>query len=95
MRTLLLPARDESPPNVLAALSDPLSLRVLRELAVAGEAPCSALYQSMAKSTLARHMQALREGGVTRIRSADASLFNLYDMKQRIARCRFISRRSD
>jgi DNA-binding transcriptional ArsR family regulator len=76
MRTLFHPAREELLlPQVLWALSDPLRLQILRELDTTNEAPCSAFYQGMAKSTLSHHLRVLREAGITRTRSAGTSLF--------------------
>src|SRR5262245_57241411 len=76
MRTLFHPARNEMLlPHVLWALSDPLRLQILRELATTDEAPCSVFSQGMAKSTLSHHLRVLREAGITRTRSAGTSLF--------------------
>lgn len=53
-------------PTVLAAIQDPVRLEMLRRLGNAG-APlrCSALYETVSKSTAAHHFKILREAGLT------------------------------
>ena len=66
MRTLHHPRIDEvSLPEVLHALSDPVRLQIVRELAECHEQSCSAVEASVSKSTLSHHFKVLREAGVT------------------------------
>ncbi|WP_236243468.1 helix-turn-helix transcriptional regulator [Streptomyces sp. CC228A] len=67
-RELAHPARDEIRlEGVLHALSDPMRLRVVRELAAAGsEVSCSHVELPVAKSTSTHHFRVLRESGVIR-----------------------------
>src|SRR5215813_5699075 len=62
-------------PKVLSALSDPLRLRIVRDLARVNEAKCSVLYKRIAKSTLSHHLKMLREAGITQTRSEGTYLF--------------------
>jgi DNA-binding transcriptional ArsR family regulator len=70
MRTLFHPAREDiALPNVLYALSDPLRLRIVAQLAAAtAEISCSdcSVGEDVAKSTQSHHLKALREAGLTR-----------------------------
>ncbi|WP_137119732.1 ArsR/SmtB family transcription factor [Segeticoccus rhizosphaerae] len=51
--------------SVLAALSDPVRLEMVRRLDAAGAAqPCSLLYDEVSKSTASHHFKILREAGV-------------------------------
>jgi DNA-binding transcriptional ArsR family regulator len=50
---------------VLHALSDPVRLRIVRDLADAGACNCGAFAVPVAKSTLSHHLRVLREAGVT------------------------------
>jgi DNA-binding transcriptional ArsR family regulator len=50
---------------VLHALSDPLRLSIVRDLAEAGSCSCGAFAVPVAKSTLSHHLKVLREAGVT------------------------------
>jgi DNA-binding transcriptional ArsR family regulator len=52
-------------PAVLHALSDPMRLRIVRELAETGACNCGAFSVPVAKSTLSHHLKVLREAGVT------------------------------
>lgn len=57
--------------SVLHALSDPVRLSVVRQLASSGELNCSGLPGvGVSPSTLTHHMRVLREAGVTRTRIA-------------------------
>ncbi|MDF1605300.1 helix-turn-helix domain-containing protein [Nocardioides sp. YIM 152315] len=52
--------------EVLAALSDPVRLEMVRRMhAAAGPAPCARLYDGVSKSTASHHFKILREAGVT------------------------------
>jgi DNA-binding transcriptional ArsR family regulator len=52
--------------DVLAALSDPVRLEMVRRMARAGgPVACADLYDSVGKSTASHHFKVLREAGVT------------------------------
>ena len=69
MRHLHHPRIDEvALPDVLHALSDPVRLQIVRELADREEQSCSAVESSVSKSTLSHHFKVLREAGVTHTR---------------------------
>lgn len=54
---------------VLHALSDPMRLRIVRELAInGGERTCSSFNLPIVKSTCTHHFKVLREAGVIRQR---------------------------
>lgn len=67
-RVLAHPTRDEIRlENVLHALSDPMRLRVVRDLATAeGDLSCSYFDLPVTKSTTTHHFRVLRENGVVR-----------------------------
>ncbi|WP_327351470.1 ArsR/SmtB family transcription factor [Streptomyces sp. NBC_01304] len=67
-RELAHPAREEIRlEGVLHALSDPMRMRVVRELAAAeGELACSRIELPVTKSTSTHHYRVLRESGVIR-----------------------------
>ncbi|MFC9503978.1 ArsR/SmtB family transcription factor [Streptomyces sp. NPDC057002] len=67
-RALPHPERDEIRlEDVLHALSDPMRLRIVRELAaVSGELSCSHFDLPVTKSTTTHHFRVLRESGVIR-----------------------------
>jgi DNA-binding transcriptional ArsR family regulator len=54
---------------VLAALSDPVRLGIVAELATVPEAPCGRLGLAVAKSTRTHHLQVLRAAGVIATRA--------------------------
>ena len=52
--------------DVLAALSDPVRLEMVRRMhAEGGPTPCARLYDEVSKSTASHHFKILREAGVT------------------------------
>ena len=55
--------------QVLYALSDPVRLAVVRQLAKDGEATCAALDAGRPKSTMSHHFRVLREAGVLATRT--------------------------
>ncbi|GGS53334.1 ArsR/SmtB family transcription factor [Streptomyces violaceus] len=67
-RSLPHPERDEIRlEDVLHALSDPMRLRIVRELAAgSGELSCSHFDLPVTKSTTTHHFRVLRESGVIR-----------------------------
>ncbi len=50
--------------HVLAALGNPLRLRILRVLSDNGEHTCGSVLDGVAKSTLTHHWRVLRDAGV-------------------------------
>jgi DNA-binding transcriptional ArsR family regulator len=52
-------------PTVLHALSDPIRLRIVRELSQHGACNCGTFAVPVAKSTLSHHLRVLREAGLT------------------------------
>jgi DNA-binding transcriptional ArsR family regulator len=65
-KTLEMPPADAVElPAVLAALSDPVRLAIVRELARRGEVPCGTLDLQVSASTRSHHLRTLREAGVT------------------------------
>jgi DNA-binding transcriptional ArsR family regulator len=51
--------------EVLQALSDPIRLQIVQELASAGEQACGAMPLPVSASTRSHHLRILREAGVT------------------------------
>ena len=52
--------------DVLAAVSDPVRLEMVRRMHAEGRpAPCAQLYDGVSKSTASHHFKILREAGVT------------------------------
>ena len=69
MRQLRHPEVDEiTLTGVLAALSDPVRLRIVRELAAGGEQACGAMPLGVSASTRSHHFKILREAGLTTTR---------------------------
>ena len=63
--------------GVLHALSDPVRLRIARELAeTEGERPCGSFEFPVTKSTMTHHFKVLREAGVIRQRQEGARRVN-------------------
>lgn len=54
--------------SVLYALSDPIRLSVVSQIAKQGAQPCSYFGLPIAKSTASHHLRTLREAGVVRVR---------------------------
>ena len=52
-------------PDVLQALSDPVRLTIVRELAAGGEQACGAMPLGVSASTRSHHFKILREAGLT------------------------------
>ncbi len=69
MRSLYQPDRAEiALAEVLYALSDPVRLGIVREIAERGEQSCGNLSASLPKSSVSYHFKVLREAGVTSTR---------------------------
>ncbi|HEY9215417.1 MAG TPA: helix-turn-helix domain-containing protein [Ancylobacter sp.] len=62
--------------QLLYALSDPVRLGVVRQLAQTGEASCAALDGGRPKSTMSHHFRVLRDAGLVRTRSDGPSHMN-------------------
>ena len=63
---LIQPAADELElASVLHALSDPIRLRIVRDLSERGACNCGTFAVPVAKSTLSHHLRVLREAGLT------------------------------
>ncbi len=77
MRTMTHPAIEEvALSQLLYALSDPVRLGVVRQLAAAGEATCAALDGGRPKSTMSHHFRVLRDAGLVRTRTDGPSHMN-------------------
>ena len=61
--------------DVLYALSDPVRLQIVRELAQRRETCCGGLGVPLPKSSVSYHFKVLREAGVTRTRVAGTQRF--------------------
>jgi DNA-binding transcriptional ArsR family regulator len=73
-RAMKGPAREEiTLAPVLAALSDPLRMEIVRKLANGDELSCGSLGLPCAKSTLTHHLKVLREAGVVSHRRVGTS----------------------
>ena len=55
--------------HVLHALSDPLRMEIVRQLADEGEASCTALDRGRPKSSMSHHFQVLRDAGLVSTRN--------------------------
>src|SRR5919202_6556394 len=70
MKPLHQPSPGEIPlPAVMAALSDPVRVEIVRCLAASGEAACGSLDLGVAKATRSHHFRVLREAGLTHTRA--------------------------
>jgi DNA-binding transcriptional ArsR family regulator len=61
---------------VLHALSDPMRLRIVSELASGEERTCNSIDMPIVKSTCTYHFKVLREAGVIRQRMVGTTRFN-------------------
>lgn len=62
--------------SVLHALSDPVRLSIVRQLAQEGEATCAALDGGRPKSSMSHHFRILRESGIVKTRNEGTSHMN-------------------
>jgi DNA-binding transcriptional ArsR family regulator len=70
MRSIRHPSLDDvTLGQLLYALSDPVRLGVVHQLARAGEATCSALDGGRPKSSMSHHFRVLREAGLVHTRT--------------------------
>jgi DNA-binding transcriptional ArsR family regulator len=74
----LVPARAEALDlaTILHALSDPVRLRIVSQLADGGERTCGSLEVPVSKSTCSHHFRVLREAGVVAQRADGKCRFN-------------------
>ena len=56
-------------PGLMAALSDPARVEIVRSLAEGGEAACGTFEVGVSKATRSHHLRVLREAGITRTRA--------------------------
>jgi DNA-binding transcriptional ArsR family regulator len=63
-------------PDVLYALSDPLRLTIVRQLAEEGETACGTFGIRMPKSSLSHHFKVLRDAGVIATRGEGVRRLN-------------------
>jgi DNA-binding transcriptional ArsR family regulator len=59
------PVEDLDLSAVLHALSDPIRLQIVRDLAAGGACNCGTFAVPVAKSTLSHHLRVLRDAGLT------------------------------
>jgi DNA-binding transcriptional ArsR family regulator len=77
MRTIQHPAIETvALSQVLYALSDPVRLKVVRQLASDGESTCTALDGGRPKSSMSHHFRVLRDAGLVRTRTDGPSHMN-------------------
>lgn len=60
---------------MMAALSDPVRVAIVRELSTSGEATCGAFDVGVSKATRSHHFKVLREAGLTRTRAEGTHRF--------------------
>jgi len=69
MKHLFHPAQEDIQLSaVLNALSDPIRLRIAKELSINGETACGSMPVPVVKSTLSHHIRTLREAGIVHVR---------------------------
>src|SRR4051794_32310577 len=69
MRVEEPPSNELTLAHVMAALSDPVRVRIVRELAARGESACGTFELGVSKATRSHHFKVLREAGLTRTRA--------------------------
>jgi DNA-binding transcriptional ArsR family regulator len=62
-------------PALMAALSDPVRVEIVRCLASGGEAACGTFDLGVAKATRSHHLRVLREAGLTHTRAQGTHRF--------------------
>lgn len=77
MRAYKHPAiEDVRPEDFFHALSDPVRLGIVRQLAREGEATCAALDGGRPKSSMSHHFRVLRDAGLVHTRAEGVSHLN-------------------
>jgi DNA-binding transcriptional ArsR family regulator len=61
--------------TVMAALSDPVRVTIVRELAARGESACGTFDVGVSKATRSHHFKVLREAGLTHTRAEGTHRF--------------------
>jgi DNA-binding transcriptional ArsR family regulator len=70
MKPMTEPAADAiTLPGVMAALSDPVRVRIVRALSGSGEVSCGTFELGVTKATRSHHLRVLREAGLTHTRA--------------------------
>lgn len=72
--------------RVLYALSDPVRLSIVRQLAEEGEASCSALDRGRPKSSVSHHFRVLRDSGLVWTRNDSVTHMNALRREEMDAR---------
>ena len=62
--------------QILHALSDPIRLCIVRQLALSEALPCGTFCERAPKSTMSHHFKVLRECGLIRQRNEGTSCYN-------------------
>ena len=76
MGTLTHPTSNELQlASVMAALSDPVRVTIVRALAAQGEFACGTLALGVSPATRSHHFRVLREAGITNTRAAGTHRF--------------------
>jgi DNA-binding transcriptional ArsR family regulator len=71
MSTLIQPTGDQMQlATVMAALSDPVRVTIVRALAAQGEFACGTLQLGVSPATRSHHFRVLREAGITNSRAS-------------------------
>jgi DNA-binding transcriptional ArsR family regulator len=68
-------AEDMTLASVMAALSDPVRVAIVREIAARGESACGTFELGISKATRSHHFKVLREAGLTRTRAEGTHRF--------------------
>ena len=76
MSTVTQPSSEEMQlATVMAALSDPVRVTIVRTLAAQGEFACGTLDLGVSPATRSHHFRVLREAGITNTRAAGTHRF--------------------
>jgi DNA-binding transcriptional ArsR family regulator len=76
MSTVIQPTSEEMQlATVMAALSDPVRVRIVRTLAAQGEFACGTLDLGVSPATRSHHFRVLREAGITHTRPSGTHRF--------------------
>jgi DNA-binding transcriptional ArsR family regulator len=62
-------------PGLMAALSDPVRVQIVRALAARGECACGTIELDISKATRSHHLRVLREAGLTSTRASGTHRF--------------------
>lgn len=70
------PKKDFTLERLFHALSDPVRLQIVRQLAQVAEASCGELYGDRPKSSMSHHFRVLREAGLVHTQTLGTSHLN-------------------